>query len=148
MNNVYLTRLPSVAIALLALITVAAAGCGDGRAKRVPVSGVVKIDGVPVTTGFITFVPTEGRSASGDIDAQGRFTLSSYEPGDGVLIGTHNVEVMAREAVSETSARWHAPKKYTSHKTSGITVDIDQPTSDLEINLTWDGGKPFIESGT
>ena len=64
------------------------------------------------------------------------------------MIGTHNVEVMAREAVSETSARWHAPKKYTSHKTSGITVDIDQPTSDLEINLTWDGGKPFVESGS
>jgi hypothetical protein len=148
MNSSYLKCCPNVAIALVALLAVAAAGCSDGRAKRVPVSGVVKIDGVPVPTGFITFVPTEGRSASGDIDSEGRFTLSSYEPGDGVLIGTHNVEVMAREAVSETSARWHAPKKYTSHKTSGITVDIDQPTSDLEINLTWDGGKPFVESGS
>ena len=148
MSNPCYMRRPSVVFALLALLAVATAGCGDGRAKRVPVSGIVKIDGVPVTTGFITFVPTEGRSASGDIDSEGRFTLSSYEPGDGVLIGTHNVEVMAREAVSETSARWHAPKKYTSHKTSGVTVDIDQPTSDLEINLTWDGGKPFIESGS
>jgi hypothetical protein len=148
MNNSNVTRWRGIALGLLAVMTVTAAGCGDGRAKRVPVSGIVKIDGVPVTTGFITFVPTEGRSASGDIDPDGRFTLSSYEPGDGVLIGTHNVEVVAREAVTETSARWHAPKKYTSHKSSGIAVEIDQPTNDLEINLTWDGGKPFVESGT
>ncbi|WP_442482555.1 hypothetical protein [Aeoliella sp. SH292] len=148
MSNSNFMRQRSVTCALLAMVAAVAAGCSDGRAQRVPVSGVVKIDGVPVTTGFITFVPTEGRSASGDIDSEGRFTLSSYKPGDGVLIGTHNVEVMAREAVSETSARWHAPKKYTSHKTSGITVEIDKPTSDVEINLTWDGGKPFIESDT
>lgn len=136
------------ALGFVMAASVVAMGCGDGRPQRLPVSGIVKIDGVPVTKGFITFVPDNGRSASGDIDSQGRFTLSSYKPGDGVIQGTHNVEIIAREAVTETTARWHAPKKYTDHKTSGITVEIDEPTSDVEINLTWDGGKPFIESGS
>jgi hypothetical protein len=41
--------------------------------------------------------------------------------------------------------RWHAPKKYIDHATSGLTVEISEPTDSLVINLSWDGGKPFVE---
>jgi hypothetical protein len=27
-----------------------------------------------------------------------------------------------------------------------LTIDIDGPTDALVINLSWDGGKPFIEN--
>ena len=30
-------------------------------------------------------------------------------------------------------------------ETSGLTCEISGPTDALTINLTWDGGKPFIE---
>jgi hypothetical protein len=41
--------------------------------------------------------------------------------------------------------KWHAPKKYFRYKSSGLTEEITGPTDSLVINLTWDGGKPFVE---
>jgi hypothetical protein len=131
------------------LVTAASAlslGCSDGRPERVAVSGVVKIDGVPLRDGFITLVPAKGRSSFGDIDDQGRFTLTTYEPGDGAPIGVAKVEVVGRESLSETQARWLAPKKYADRSTSELEVEITEPTDGLEINLSWDGGKPFVET--
>jgi hypothetical protein len=121
-------------------------GCSDGRPERVPVSGVVKIDGVPLTQGSITFLPTKGRVSFGQLDDQGRFELMTYEPGDGAPLGMSKVAVAGRESLSETQARWLAPKKYSEHATSELEVDITGPTDDLVIDLTWDGGKPFIET--
>lgn len=121
-------------------------GCSDGRPERVPVSGVVKIDGVPLTQGSITFLPAKGRVSFGQLDDQGRFELMTYEPGDGAPLGVSKVAVAGRESLSETQARWLAPKKYSEHATSDLEVDITGPTDDLVIDLTWDGGKPFIET--
>ena len=120
-------------------------GCGDGRPRRVPVSGVVLIDGKPLTCGFVRFHPQGGRPATGEIDEQGHFTLSCFEDNDGVVPGTHPVSVSAFEAVNSRATRWHAPKKYVSPKTSGLTQTIEGPTDSVKIELTWDGGKPFVE---
>jgi hypothetical protein len=122
------------------------AGCGDGRPQRVPVSGTVMIDGAPLSYGFVTFVPAAGRSASGQLDGQGRFTLGSYEPGDGVLPGSQRVSVLARESLNDKQAKWHAPKKYKDHDSSGIVIEVTEPTDDLKIDLTWGGEKPTIET--
>jgi hypothetical protein len=119
-------------------------GC-DGRPKRVPVSGQVLIDGKPLTYGAVRFVPSDARQAGGQLDTEGKFALSCFEIGDGVVLGTHRVEVDAGERLSDTKTRWHAPKKYADQRTSGLTREIDGPKEDLLIELTWDGGKPFIE---
>jgi hypothetical protein len=121
-------------------------GCGDGRPQRVPVAGTVLIDGKPLTYGFVTFFPAEGRSATGQINKQGEFILSSYEQGDGTLAGSQQVAIMTREAISPTQAKWHAPKKYAKHETSGIVIEIAGPTDDLQIDLSWGGEKPSIET--
>ena len=75
----------------------------------------------------------------------GRFTLSTFKDGDGCVLGKHRVAVISREIKSPTSQLWHAPKKYIRPDTSGLEVDVSGPTDNLEINLTWDGGKPFLE---
>jgi hypothetical protein len=131
-----------LAIGALAFVS----GCADSRPQPVPVSGVVNIDGKPLTLGFITLIPSKGRSAMGDIDKQGHFTLTTYQKSDGAMTGTHKVEIIAREAISEKQGRWHAPKKYTNQATSGVTVEITEQTDDLKIDISWDGGKPFIET--
>lgn len=136
----------NVATWLLLIALTGATGCGDGRPQRVPVSGTIMIDGAPLPYGFVTFVPASGRSASGQLDAQGRFTLGSYEPGDGVLPGSQRVSVLARESLNDKQAKWHAPKKYANHDTSGIVVEVTEPTDDLKIDLTWGGEKPTIET--
>jgi hypothetical protein len=125
---------------------IAVAGCGDGRPARVPVSGQVLIDGKPLTFGFVRFFPKATRGSGGAIDGDGRFTLTCFDPNDGATIGVHQVVVSACESLSPTKTKWHTPKKYASHATSGLEKEIKGPTNNLVINLSWDGGKPFIEA--
>jgi len=125
---------------------IATAGCRDSRPERVPVSGQVLIDGKPLGYGFIRLVPEDARPATGELDADGRFTLKTFEDGDGAVLGTHPVMILAAEQISARKQRWHAPKKYSDAKTSGLTATIDGPTDSLLIELSWEGGKPFIET--
>jgi len=124
----------------------AAAGCSDGRPDRVPVSGQVLIDGKPLGYGVIRLIPSDARPATGQLDAEGRFTLKTFEDGDGAVLGTHPVMILAAESISSTKQRWHAPKKYANAKTSDLTATIDGPTDSLLIELSWEGGKPFVET--
>ncbi len=136
---------PVSTLALLGVILSLVSGCSDGRPKRVPVSGRVLIDGKPLPHGFIRLIPEGARPASGKIGPDGCFTLTTFERGDGAVPGTHPVSVTGVETISTTSQRWHAPKKYVNPKTSGLIATIDGPTDSLVVELTWDGGKPFVE---
>ncbi len=134
------------ASAFLIVAIAALIGCDRGP-RIVPVSGQVLIDGQPLTTGFVRFIPTGHRPAYGEIDKQGRFRLTTgidYEF-DGCVVGTHQVEVVAKEFPNETSTRFLVPKKYADLSTSDVSVEITEPTQDLKIELTWDGGGPFVE---
>jgi hypothetical protein len=80
------------------------------------------------------------------IDREGRFSLSTFDPGDGCTFGKHRVSVAAFETLSSTARRWNAPKAYASPDTSGITQIIDGPVDSLRIDLTWGSEKgPIIE---
>lgn len=132
--------------AIAALSLVQSAGCSDGRPSRVPVSGQVLIDGQPLKYGQIQFIPDNARLSGGRLNSEGRFTLSCFDKNDGAVPGLHCISVTAGEFVSPSQTRWHAPKKYASAATSGLTQQIDGPEDNLVINLTWSGGKPFIEN--
>jgi hypothetical protein len=131
--------------AILAAAILPCLGCDDGRAERVPVSGQVLIDGKPLNYGYVRFVPTGSRPSGGYLDQEGRFTLGCFEKDDGAIPGEHQVEINAGESISSTEWFWHAPKKYRSYRTSGLSQTITEPTDSLVFNLTWDGGKPFRE---
>jgi hypothetical protein len=138
-------RLPTrAAAAALLAVSLALAGC-DSKPKLVPVSGRVLVDGQPLTTGVVQVVPAGYRAASGKIGPDGRFTLTTSAEGDGCVIGTHQAAVVAHETLGPGAQKWHAPKKYIDPTTSGLSVTVDGPTTDLTINLSWDGGKPFVE---
>lgn len=128
----------------LGLLLAAAIGCERGPGL-VPVSGHVLIDGQPLQQGSIQFVHPSTRPAGGRIAKDGRFELSYLKAGDGALVGHYKVKVTAVEPVGTDQQRWLAPKKYADENTSGIEVDITGPKQDLAINLTWGGGKPFVE---
>lgn len=120
-------------------------GCGDGRPTRVPVSGRVTIDGKPLAKGYISVVPAGDRVAEGNIGPDGRFTLKTYDAGDGCVVGKHKVLIVARDVLSPTKIRWLAPPKYCELETTDLEVSVDGPTDSLTIELTWADGKPFIE---
>ncbi len=75
------------------------AGCGGGgggaeRPKTVKVTGKVQYKGLPVAGASVVFLG-DGSStpALGRTDADGRFELTTFEPGDGAIPGTHKVTV-------------------------------------------------------
>jgi hypothetical protein len=132
-------------IFVLSFLCVSLAGCGDGRPRRVPVSGKVLVDGKPLKYGFVRFFPDQARVSTGDIDSEGRFVLSCYGGEDGAVVGKHKVEVYATEGIDEERIRWHAPKRYANYSTSQLEHEITGPTDEITIKLSWGGGHPFVE---
>ena len=120
-------------------------GCGDGRPARVAVSGQVLIDGEPLQQGNIKIVPEGARPSAGTIAEDGRFTLTCYDGNDGVVPGTHRVQISASELLDGSKVKWWAPKKYSDFRRSELVYEISEATDDLKIEITWDGGKPFID---
>jgi len=122
----------SAAVALLLL-----AGCGDGRPRIVPTTGVVLMNGKPLTghIGFVRVVPAGARPATGRIDpADGRFTLTTYETNDGCVEGTHPTAVIVNTTVGNRLI-WIAPERYGDDKTSGLTVDVKGDKASVELRL-------------
>ena len=119
-------------------------GCGSGRPETVPVSGVVLLDGQPLKAeGTVRVIPKKDRPATGEIDpATGRFTLKTFDPGDGCVRGTHTVTVLARQTTDDNQIRWLIPEKYSQPGTSGLTVTIDGPTDQVKIKLESEAGGP------
>lgn len=124
----------------LILLAFAAAGCG--AASDVPslakVTGVVMLDGKPLTKGSVQFTPdskqgTTGRMALGDIGPDGEFTLTTSTPGDGAQVGFHNVSVVCVDAPPfdpknpvPTTVKWLIPEKYGVDQTSGLTAEVKE----------------------
>jgi hypothetical protein len=77
---------------LLAVVLVV--GCG-GKSGPVPVRGVLKVEGKPVAGAVVTFHPEapDGKVASGTVDADGTFRLSTDTAGDGALPGKYKVVI-------------------------------------------------------
>ncbi|MGC4001905.1 MAG: hypothetical protein QM811_01630 [Pirellulales bacterium] len=84
-------------------------------------------------------MPDGGRTATGQLDSDGRFTLTTYQIGDGCLIGAHPVEIIALEVLGPGRQRWHTPAKYRDYAKSGLIAKVDGPTDDLAFELTWEG---------
>ena len=82
----------------------------------IPVKGKVTLKGQPLTTGTIRFEPDDfGRPASGKLQSDGTFVLSTPKEGDGVVPGHHRVSITNIGPKSKEGA---LPKKYTTGKTA------------------------------
>lgn len=78
-----------------AAIIFVTSGCGSGDGlPRVPVGGSVAVDGAPLKSGVVRFIPvgqTTGPAAVATVK-QGKFDLPQAE---GPVVGTHRVEIEA-----------------------------------------------------
>jgi hypothetical protein len=122
-------------------------GCGDGLPKRVPVSGIVMIDGLPAAAGTIEFAPVSGgRTAAGEIGSDGRFTMTTFKPGDGCTIGDHKVTIHSYKDVTGNTRHWLLPKKYAVPGTSPLQISVREPTDNAKFELSWEGKPgPMVE---
>lgn len=89
-------------LVVLVLAVVATTGCSDDKGlSMVPVSGTVTFDGQPCPAegkvGFVPLKSAEGlprRQGSGTFDLEGRYSVGSFKPGDGLIPGTYSVRVV------------------------------------------------------
>lgn len=118
-----------------------AAGCGHSEPGVVPVRGKVTLNGGPwPKAGTLFFTPagtvegsdpSKSRPGSAPFDTDGSFTVTSFQPGDGLFPGTYQVSVecldapltMANDGRS-VGGKSLIPARYQSGSTSGLSVTV------------------------
>lgn len=68
------------------------AGCGDSGLKLADATGTVMLDGEPMPYVGVVFHPQVGPIATGNTDAEGRFSMTTARQ-KGALVGEHIVTV-------------------------------------------------------
>ena len=119
-------------------VLIGLSGCGG--VAGVPDVTTYKVEGrvllpggQPLTNARVTFVPkaTDGKAlpASGEVGEDGKFVLTTKEPGDGAAAGDYYVRVAATTA-PEVTAKGKAkgklpfPLKYGDVESSGLEATV------------------------
>jgi hypothetical protein len=136
----------------LGLLLLVAAGCGGDpgagaeRAKTVPFTGKITVDGKSPGVVKVQFLPkgSEGgvRTAYADVKEDGSFAATTYITGDGIIPGKYTVRVGSESNPGSTDP---AEMMAAIAGTSIEPIDIDVPSeglSDAALNLkSSSGGK-------
>lgn len=139
-------RRPRALSCLALLLAIAISGCGarDDRPPTYAAGGVVLFRGQPQAGAQVSFLAYgASRAALGTTDNEGKFTLSTFAPGDGAVAGEHFAAVSLppstppiqsyaesdyaatmqahRQAVAQNS---QLPPRYANPRTSGLRFTI------------------------
>ncbi len=138
-------RRPGLSSAVLVLALIALnPGCArqefqNLRQATYPVTGAVMIDGLPVANATVVFKPVDPtnfkwrETPQAKTDAEGRFTVFTYETGDGAPAGEYRVGIAVLggsddeggdQARRETSSV-KIPPRYGDASTSGVTAKVE-----------------------
>jgi len=116
-------------------------GCGRSATETLTVTGKVTCNDQPVAKARVVFTPVTstggGRPATGETDANGTYTLSTFETNDGAVPGAHRVSIVIVSDEPEPppgakEARFWKPPvqpfadKYTQPETSGLTATVER----------------------
>jgi len=114
------------------------AGC-HRRPQVVPAGGKVLYNGQPLKFGSVTFQPRNGQPARGEIQSDGTFSLSTFRPGDGAVVGLHQVRIACYESQrpsakptggEQSLGNSLIPLKYTFFDQSGLTADVQTASNE------------------
>lgn len=134
----------SLALAVAAVV-LTPLGCGKGGPVMGRVSGTVTYKGQPVKKGTVSFVSTEAtrRNATGQLDANGYYTLQTEEPGDGAEVGDYEVALYShQEKILDYTPKTPVkpertiPEKYENPKTSGLKKTVQSGSNKFDFDLT------------
>jgi hypothetical protein len=143
---------------LFCLLFLVNAGCGSKYPPTAPVSGKITLNGEPVTQGRISFHPTSGeRPALANIQSDGSYSLTTFERGDGALLGSHKVSIKStrienappppkdfREEAAQAAelAKRGGPqlvfivdKKYYDERTTDLQADVKRGGNEIDFHL-------------
>lgn len=130
----------------------ACVGCGPDRPVLASVQGTVTLDGKPLAGAAVMLMPEAGgRPARGTTDEQGHFELTTFERGDGAIVGEQRVSVSLVRTPgiqpgedglsplnidpSKLKEEWVTPQRYASPQTSGLTAEVAPGMASLQLEL-------------
>lgn len=129
-------------------------GCGEDFQKTVvPVSGFVRVDGDLVTEGYIVLTPVpssdadplnSGKSASGTFSSDGTFELTTYEKGDGALVGKHIAHFYKPDPEDDEQV---VEEKYFPGGQE-VELEVIDGTNRFDIHLHADAAPEVIQAGS
>lgn len=128
----------------LPLITAICLSVGCGSEYGATASGVVTLDGEPITPGRVTFAPIGSSAvpAVSDLDDDGRFSLSTQKK-PGLAPGKYAVAVQAFRPPDVPQGQRSfkpseplVPEKYLQVGTSGLEYEIVPGSNTVNVELT------------
>ena len=147
-----------ISASLVALATICLLGCGgSSRPEVASVKGSVTFQGKPLAGADVTFIRA-GASlfSTGRTDAQGKFSLTTYEPNDGAIVGP-NVVTIVMPAISQDQAlpdspltgeyfelrkqsqsnasKRELPAHYADPTASGLAVEVVSGLNEPQLSL-------------
>ncbi|MBN2293372.1 MAG: hypothetical protein JXM70_13165 [Pirellulales bacterium] len=127
---------------MMLCVLVFSTGCGHGLDYTTKVTGTVTVNGKPANGFYVVFNPPKGRPANGTTDSQGRFSLSTFDPGDGAVLGEHVVTIT--DAFPQgpppmgriTANMSRVPPIYSAVSTTPLKATVkDDETNDFTFDL-------------
>jgi hypothetical protein len=136
-------------------VVLAVAGCsGDPNPTKLgKVYGKVTYKGKPVEAGHIVFTPStdkggaSGQSATGEIASDGSYELTTFNTGDGAILGQHVVTVTVTEkgyvmpkpkadgTIDYKLPKTESPKKYATADKSPLRCTVVEGKQEFNIEL-------------
>jgi len=129
---------PALGMVVLVVLLLIVGGCSNSyQMDTATVRGSVTLDGKPLRSGSVMFVPERGRGAVAKIHSDGTFQLGTYDAADGAIVGRHKVAVYPPRGEIEQDAPADAPaipQRYQSSESSGIVVEV-KPTQENVFDI-------------
>jgi hypothetical protein len=131
-------------------------GCSadPNKPKLGKVHGTITYKGKPVESGHVVFTPVQGKGgdtgqvATGEIASDGSYEMTTFNTGDGAILGQHVVTVVVREKGSEKLGKPKAdstidyvlpkvlsPSKYTKVEDSPLRFTVEAKNEPFNIDL-------------
>lgn len=129
---------------LFAMAALIAAGCSGAKTPQTAgVQGKVSYRGQPVTQGVVLLTPEgSGQAATGEIQTDGSFQLTTFKKHDGARPGKYRVAVQPFPATGAVpglefpGGKPPIPAKYLDVHSSGLTAEIKSGKNTLELTLS------------
>lgn len=133
------------AVFFLGLMLIVGCGSSDLRQPTYPVSGSITIDDKPLADATIVFHAVDKAKfkwqelPQGKTDASGKFTIFTYETGDGAPAAEYNVGIALLEPVSDDGGdqvkhnknQVKLPSKYSDPSKSGLKATVEAKATEL-----------------
>jgi len=144
------------AIGVVLVFTLVAHGCGGSdpaKPKLAKVSGTVTYKGKPITSGRVAFTPeatkgdATGQLATGDINSNGTYRLTTFDTNDGAALGQHVITLQVLEGTENMGKpkpdgtfdyklpKSLIPAKYTQADKSPLRYTVKEGTNTYDIEL-------------